>query len=72
MWIPNENNGEICRVRMWIPNALQGEQTCNAGCGACLKSSLDFLDTMDCTDYLDSLRGTLAIGRPREFYLRLL
>ena len=40
--------------------------------GACLKSSLDFLDTMDCTDYLDSLRGTLAIGRPREFYLRLL
>ena len=31
-WIPNENNGEICGVHVWIPNAIQGEQTCNAGC----------------------------------------
>jgi hypothetical protein len=39
---------------------------------ACLKSSLDFLDAVVFTDYLDSLRETLYIGWLREFCTQLL
>jgi len=50
----------------------QSKQTKQTNPGACLKSSLDFLDAVVCTDYLDSLRETLSIGWLREFCTRLL